>query len=154
MKSARYLHFSLFCLDRIEEQLWQGTEIRPLRRKPFAVLRYLLDHAREIVTKDALLAALWPGVHVSEEVLTVHMREVRKVLGDDAHTPRFIETVHGRGYRFIAPITTTAQPVESSKLKVQSSPPSPAPNPQPLGCGWGRGNALSTPAPVSRTCRS
>ena len=77
MKSARYLHFSTFCLDRVGEQLWQGAQLFPLRRKPFALLRYLVEHAREVVTKDALLTALWPGVHVSEEVLTVHMRAVR-----------------------------------------------------------------------------
>jgi DNA-binding winged helix-turn-helix (wHTH) protein len=63
VKSARYLHFSAFCLDRIEEQLWQGREILPLRRKPFAVLRYLMEHAGELVTREALLDALWPHVH-------------------------------------------------------------------------------------------
>jgi DNA-binding winged helix-turn-helix (wHTH) protein len=115
VKSTRYLHFSAFCLDRVGEQLWQGTEILLLRRKPFAVLRYLMEHAREVVTKDALLTALWPNVHVSEEVLTVHLREVRKVLGDDAHTPRFIETVHGRGYRFIKPVVSSQWLVVSNQ---------------------------------------
>jgi DNA-binding response OmpR family regulator len=58
VKSARYLHFSAFCLDRVEEQLWQGTKRLSLRRKPFAVLRYLMEHAGELVTREALLDEL------------------------------------------------------------------------------------------------
>jgi DNA-binding winged helix-turn-helix (wHTH) protein len=59
------------------------------------------------VTKEALFAAVWPNMVVSESILTVAMRMLRRVLGDQAHTPHFIETVHGRGYRFIAPVSTT-----------------------------------------------
>jgi hypothetical protein len=102
---------------RIGEQLWQRTRLLSLRRKPLAVLRYLMEHAGEVVTKDALLAVVWPDIHVSEEGLTVHMREIRKALGDDARTPRFIETVHGRGYRFIAP---SPLPPTSFKFQVPS----------------------------------
>ena len=62
------------------------------------------------MTKDALLAAVWPETVVSESVLTVAIRQLRRVLGDQARTPRFIETVHGRGYRFIAPVSAPASP--------------------------------------------
>ena len=55
-----------------------------------------------MVTKDALLEAVWPGIVVQEDVITVAIRQLRQILGDRARTPRFIETVHGRGYRFIA----------------------------------------------------
>jgi DNA-binding winged helix-turn-helix (wHTH) protein/predicted ATPase/energy-coupling factor transporter ATP-binding protein EcfA2 len=126
VKPARYLHFSVFCFDRVEEQLWQGTQAIPLRRKPLALLRHLMEHAGEVVTKDALLDAVWHDVHVGEEVLTVHMREIRKALGDEAHAPRFIETVHGRGYRFLPAVTT--QPIPSSMFKVPSFPPPPSGN--------------------------
>jgi len=67
------------------------------------------------VTKDALFAAVWPETMVSEGVLTNCIAELRQALGDDAKRPRFIATVHRRGYRFIAPLST----------------PAPAPSPAP-----------------------
>jgi predicted ATPase len=67
------------------------------------------------VTKAELLDAIWPGIAVSDVVPTVCVQELRKVLGDPVGTPRFIETVPRRGYRFIAPVTTAQ--TESSKPK-------------------------------------
>jgi len=91
----------LFRLDPVNEQLWRESEKIPLRRKTFAVLRYLTERPGQLVTKAALLDAVWPEISVSESVLAVSIRELRKALGDDPQTPQFIETVHGRGYRFI-----------------------------------------------------
>ena len=82
----------------------------PTAPKTFAVLCCLVTQAGQLVTKDALLEAVWPETVVSEAVVTVAMRTLRRVLGDQAHTPRFIETVHGRGYRFIAPVSTLVAP--------------------------------------------
>ena len=76
----------------------------PLSPKTFAVLRYLVSQAGHLVTKDALLEAVWPETAVSEVVIQVAIRQLRRVLGDQARPARFIETVHGRGYRFIAPL--------------------------------------------------
>jgi DNA-binding winged helix-turn-helix (wHTH) protein/tetratricopeptide (TPR) repeat protein len=94
--------FPPFRLDSKNEQLWRENEEVRLRRKTFAVLRHLAEHAGELVTKAALLDAIWPDVSVSDSMPAHSVRELRKVLGDTAHTPRFIETVQGRGYRFIA----------------------------------------------------
>src|SRR5207244_8776918 len=66
---------------------------------------------------------------VSDAALTVCIQELRRVLREDARRPRYLETVHRRGYRFIAPLATT-QPVQSSKFKVTSSKSALAPNPQ------------------------
>jgi DNA-binding winged helix-turn-helix (wHTH) protein len=71
----------------------------------------------QLVTKDDLLATAWPDTAVSDEVLTTAMRELRRALSDPARTPRFVETVHGRGYRFIAPVAETDIPV----LRVKST---------------------------------
>jgi predicted ATPase len=68
------------------------------------------DQAGQLVTKEALLETIWPATVVSESSLTVAIRTLRRVLGDQARTPRFIETVHGRGYRFVAPVSTLAAP--------------------------------------------
>lgn len=100
--AAELRFFPPFRLDSKNEQLWRENEEVRLRRKTFAVLRHLAEHPGELVTKAALLDAIWPDVSVSDSMPAHSVRELRKVLGDTAHTPRFIETVQGRGYRFIA----------------------------------------------------
>jgi predicted ATPase len=67
----------------------------------------LVSRAGQLVTKDDLLACAWPDTAVTDAVLTTAMRELRHALADEARVPTFIETVHGRGYRFIAPVTET-----------------------------------------------
>jgi predicted ATPase/DNA-binding winged helix-turn-helix (wHTH) protein len=102
--------FDAFQLDLHDERLWRGQEVIHLHPKTFAVLCCLVRQAGQLVTKDALLAAVWPETVVSESVITVAIRELRQVLGDQTRTPRFIETVHGRGYRFIVPVSAPVSP--------------------------------------------
>jgi DNA-binding winged helix-turn-helix (wHTH) protein len=68
------------------------------------VLSYLAEHSGQLVSKDELFAAVWPGVVVSDSALVACIGELRRALGDTRRAPRSIETVHGRGYRFIAPV--------------------------------------------------
>src|SRR5215510_10267687 len=77
-------------LDLANERLWYGDQARVLRPKTFALLRYLVAHPGQVLTKAALLEAVWPETTVSEVVLAVCIRELRQALGDDAKTPRFI----------------------------------------------------------------
>jgi DNA-binding winged helix-turn-helix (wHTH) protein/tetratricopeptide (TPR) repeat protein len=105
---ATTVTFAGFRLDPDTESVWRDAEEIRLRPKTFAVLRYLCERARRLVTKEELLGAMWPDVSVSEAALTVCVGEIRRVLGDDARTPRLIETVHRRGYRFIG--STSAGP--------------------------------------------
>jgi predicted ATPase/DNA-binding winged helix-turn-helix (wHTH) protein len=101
--------FPPFRLDPVNRCLWRGdgpTEERILLApKPFAVLRYLVEHPGQLVTQDELLEAVWPKTYVQPEVLKSQIAAIRAVLGDDARKPRFIETRPRRGYRFIAPVT-------------------------------------------------
>src|SRR4030095_13714427 len=103
--SDRQFVFAPFRLDLVNEHLWQGEEVVPLRPKLFAVLRHLAEHAGRLVTQEELRQAVWPGTVVSESVLRGAIRELREVLGDDAAAARFVETVPHRGYRFVAPLT-------------------------------------------------
>src|SRR5262247_3813602 len=101
--------FPPFWLDPVNQCLWRRQETAPDERllltpKAFAVLRLLVAHAGRLVTQDELLAALWPEMHVQPEVLKSRIFEVRSALGDRPKTPRFIETLPRRGYRFIAPV--------------------------------------------------
>jgi DNA-binding winged helix-turn-helix (wHTH) protein/predicted ATPase len=104
MPQARFFAFEPFCLDLVDERLWKLDASVPLGHKAFGVLARLVSHPNQLVTKDVLLASVWPDVAVSDAVLTTAIREVRVAIGDTARTPRYVQTVHGRGYRFIAPV--------------------------------------------------
>jgi len=96
--------FGCFQLDIRNECLWQnGTRIG-LTPKPFAVLRYLVENPQRLVTHDELLDKLWPETYVQPQVLRTYVLELRKVLGDSIESPRFIRTVPGRGYWFLAQV--------------------------------------------------
>jgi DNA-binding winged helix-turn-helix (wHTH) protein/predicted ATPase len=131
MNSASQLLFPPFCLDLANQRLWRDAQEIPLRRKTFAVLRYLVEHPDQLVTKAALLDAVWPETYVSEVVLTVCIRELRRALGDERKTPRFIATVHGLGYRFLP--TNTPQLVHRSQFKGQSPQPTSRHPRSPIG---------------------
>jgi len=107
--------FPPFRLDARNAQLWRGDQEISLRRKTFEVLLHLVDHPGQLVTKAALLDAAWAGVTVSDSMPAVCVGELRKALGDEVKTPRFIETVHGRGYRFIAQVTIAAAGEQTRK---------------------------------------
>ena len=88
----------------------------PAPPKPFAILCCLVAQAGRLVTKDALLQAVWPETAVQEDVITVAIGQLRQILGDRARTPRFIETVYGRGYRFIAPVAAAASSPDRPRI--------------------------------------
>jgi DNA-binding winged helix-turn-helix (wHTH) protein len=106
----RSVFFPPFRLDLANERLWRLAQPLPLRPKTFAVLRCFVEHPGQLLTKEALFEAVWPATVVSDVVLKVCVRELRHALGDNARQPRFIETVHGRGYRFIGSVTAAPQP--------------------------------------------
>jgi DNA-binding winged helix-turn-helix (wHTH) protein/tetratricopeptide (TPR) repeat protein len=89
--------------------LVQGAEQVRVEPRLMDVLVYLVDRAGQVVSKDDLMARIWPDRHVTDDVLTVTIYGLRKVLGDDARRPRYIETVSRRGYRWIASCEPAAQ---------------------------------------------
>ena len=105
MQEAKQLFFGPFRLDPTNECLWRGEKEIRLHPKAFGLLRHLMDHPGQMVTKESLLETIWPAVHVTEAILSVYVAEIRKALGEDPKKPVFIETLHRRGYRFIAPVT-------------------------------------------------
>src|SRR5262245_57540959 len=115
MRKSRYFLFETFRLDVLDERLWEHEKSVRLGNKALAVLQRLVSQPGELVTKDDLLSVAWPDTAVCEAVLTTAMRELRRALGDHARVPRFIETVHGRGYRFIASVTETSVPALPGK---------------------------------------
>ena len=95
--------FGPFRLDTAHRRLYNGTAETRLTPKATAILEILLDRPNQLVTHDELLDAVWHGVHVQPEVLKVYVAELRRALRDPADKPKYIETVHRRGYRFIRP---------------------------------------------------
>ena len=93
-----------------------------LEPKVMRVLVVLAEHAGQVVPKDRLLQSVWPDVFVGDEVLARAISELRRVFGDDAKAPRFIETIPKGGYRLIAPVTatggvSTASQADSDELR-------------------------------------
>jgi DNA-binding winged helix-turn-helix (wHTH) protein/TolB-like protein len=96
--------FERYCVDRRDERLIGPHGPIKLGNKAFQVLLKLIEQGGRLVTKDALMSSVWDGTIVSEFSLTSAIKELRRALGDDARAPRFIESVYGRGYRFLTPI--------------------------------------------------
>ena len=96
--------FGRFEIDsRTRELRKDGVRLR-LQDQPFALLTLMLEHPGELLTRDELRTRLWPdGTFVDfEHGLNAAIKRLRAVLGDNAERPRFVETLHRRGYRFIA----------------------------------------------------
>lgn len=119
--------FESYCLDIANARLLRDSEPVPLAPKPFAVLSYLVQHSGRLVTKKELFAAVWPRGYVSDASPKVAIRMVRSALQDHSKPPRFIETVHCRGYRFVATTTQAAVPVSQRALGPAPEPLTAAP---------------------------
>ena len=102
--------FPPFVLDLRSGRLLRGDEALPVRPKTYAVLRYLAERPDVLVTKEELFSQLWAGTAIGDDSLTKSIREIRAVLADDVKRPRFIETVHRRGFRFVARVDGRPQP--------------------------------------------
>ncbi|HEX6975381.1 MAG TPA: winged helix-turn-helix domain-containing protein [Vicinamibacterales bacterium] len=89
-------------------QLWRGGQEVRLTLKAAEVLKILVSKAGTPVSKAELFAAVWPDTAVTDDALTTCIQELRRVLGDDAKRPQFIETRHRRGYQFIAEVSREA----------------------------------------------
>lgn len=98
------LRFGPYAFDEADARLLADGQPVALAPKAFGVLAELLRNAGQLVTKDALLDAVWGHRYVSESVLKTTISELRAALGDDAKSPRWVETASRRGYRFIGPI--------------------------------------------------
>src|SRR5258705_3443139 len=115
------LRFGVFELDlRAGELRKRGLRVR-LQEQPFQVLAILLEHGGEVVTREELQKQLWPAnTFVDfEHGLNKAINKIREALGDSATSPRFVETVARRGYRFVAEVRAESAPVPSPELVIQ-----------------------------------
>ena len=125
MSEPRCYTFGDFRIDAIARRLSrQDGETVPLTPRVFDTLLYLVQHSGTSLSKDDLLAAIWPGRVVEENNLTQSISVLRKVLGTPAEGQRYIVTEPGRGYRFVADVQ--AQFVAQIRAESPSSIMSPA----------------------------
>jgi len=128
--SARLVRFGSFEVDLQSGELRKSGQKLKLSGQPFQVLAILLEHPGEVVTREQLQKRLWPDTFVDvDHNLNTAINKIREVLGDSAESPRFVETLPRRGYRFIGPVDVGA----GFALTQQGSPPWVPGRPQPDG---------------------
>jgi DNA-binding winged helix-turn-helix (wHTH) protein/tetratricopeptide (TPR) repeat protein len=118
-----HLAFGDYVIDRSDERVLGPDGPLKLGNKAYRVLLSLAEHDGKLLTKDALFSSVWDGTIVSESALTSAIKELRRALGDESRTPRYVESVYGRGYRLLTPVT----PVDGSELSSTATPQAPAP---------------------------
>jgi DNA-binding winged helix-turn-helix (wHTH) protein len=113
LDSPILLSFSPFRLDLESERLWKGDEEVRLRRKPFAILKHLVRNPQRLVTHGEIVEAVWGKIAMSESLLRTHLYDLRQVLGEG-----FVETVVGRGYRFVSKVTSLDAQASQSRSRL------------------------------------
>src|ERR1700693_4325782 len=114
-KVASRLRFGVFELDlRAGELRKHGLLVR-LQEQPFQVLTTLLEHSGEVVTREELQKKLWPANTFVDfdHGLNKAINKIRDALGDSAESPRFVETVARRGYRFLGDLSGDPKQIRS-----------------------------------------
>ena len=130
-REARLLRFGVFEVDLTAGELRKnGARIR-LQEQPFQVLTALLQNAGQVVTRDELREKIWPADTFVDfdHSLNTAVNKIRESLGDSASSPRFVETLARRGYRFIAPVdgiaaaTTVSAPAQDKATRAGAPAP-------------------------------
>ncbi len=139
---SRIARFGIFEVDLQEGALRRAGLRQKLGPQPFQVLQAMLERPAEVVTRDELRERLWPeDTFVDYELaLKKCVNRIREVLGDSVDNPRFIETVRGRGYRFITPVEWTAGVgvvANGSSVPIAPSPDTGTPGAQQNGSAEG-----------------
>jgi Tol biopolymer transport system component/DNA-binding winged helix-turn-helix (wHTH) protein len=119
---SRVVRFGVFEVDLQEAELRKSGLRIKLQEQPFQILTTLLERPGETVTREALQRRLWPADTFVDfdHSLNSSIKKLREALGDDSENPRFIETLHRRGYRFIAPVN--GQGVPAAERSEQGPP--------------------------------
>jgi TolB-like protein len=113
--------FGPFRLDAETQILFCGGEPTMLGQRAVALLWLLLEHAREPVSKDALIEAAWPGLAIEDSNLTVQIAAMRRVFEEAAGGAGWIETLPRRGYRYVGPEVSTGKAPHDASVPMSPS---------------------------------
>src|SRR6185295_1911371 len=109
-RAPLFYQFGAFFLDPAKCVLLRGEEIVPISLKAFEMLLLLVQHRGEVLEKDDLLKHLWPDTVVEENNLARNISALRKALDEHPNEHRYILTIPGRGYRFVAEVKELESP--------------------------------------------
>ena len=115
MSTVRYA-FADIVVDTDRFELRRGGVPVHVEPQVFDVLVQLLHQHGQVVTKEELLDSVWGDQFVSESALTTRVKQLRQAVGDDGRAQRVVQTVHGRGYRFVAEVVETSPPTDAPVL--------------------------------------
>jgi DNA-binding winged helix-turn-helix (wHTH) protein len=119
-RPARAFQFGPFLLQPEQQRLLNlGTPVR-IGGRALDLLTLLVERAGELVSKQELISRAWPDTFVDEANLKVNIASVRRILGERHSVRRFVATVVGRGYRFIAPVNAIALPFDRDGWSIPS----------------------------------
>lgn len=106
--AAMIYAFDDFELDTRQAELRRGGVMVPVEPRVLALLSLLVENRDRVVPRDEMIEKVWDGRFISEAALSTAIHGVRRALGDDGMAPRYLRTVRGRGFRFVAPVTLRA----------------------------------------------
>src|SRR6202165_1447908 len=116
-----------FELDLRAYELRRGGRVLKLERIPMELLLLLIEERGQLVTRDQIIERIWgKGVFFdTDNSINGAIRKIRQVLRDDPEQPRFVQTITGKGYRFIAPVVEqlVAESHSQSQVLIEETPP-------------------------------
>src|SRR5262245_16400318 len=124
--------FDLFRVDPVRRRLLRAGEQVPLTPKAFSILMVLLENRGEVVEKEALIRRVWPDAYVTEANLTQNISALRKALGERANDHRYVVTVPGFGYSFVAEVVEAPRESSGELAVVGAAPAAGAAGPSAL----------------------
>ena len=127
--AAMIYRFEPFELDPGKAELRSLDQPCPLEPQVFALLAFLVEHRERLVSRDEIFEKVWDGRVVSDSALSSRIKSARKVLGDDGKRQQFIKTIHGKGFRFVAPVQVVRDEITMSQATAPTTAAEPLSRP-------------------------
>jgi TolB-like protein len=115
-------HFGPFELDVATVELREGDKVCNLERQVFALLTLLVENRERLVSKEEIVDKVWDGRVVSDAAIASRVKSARQALGDTGKSQRFIRTIHGQGYRFVADVRASRGTAAAQATAVCTEP--------------------------------
>src|SRR3954464_439912 len=122
--------FDAFELDVDQIELRRNGVVVPIEPQVFALLRLLVESRDRMVSKEEVVEKVWSGRFVSDSAVSSRIKSARRALGDDGKEQRFIRTLHGQGFRFLAEVRTLAPPRPAPPTERRTEDDGPQPGAQ------------------------
>lgn len=116
--------FDAFEIDTNKVELRRNGLVLPIEPRPYALLLLLVENRERLVSKQEIIEKIWDGRFISEAAISTAVRTLRQVLDDNGHEQKYVRTVRGRGFRFIAQVTMRSPAATQVETPIGGQPPS------------------------------